>query len=77
MLLLLEALPFAVFFSIPAYLVECQGSPGYLVQKTILIRSIKRKEMLLSKPFTLNYSIALPARNKKKNKNIFMALDKN
>ena len=50
-------LPF--FFSIQAYLVECQGSAGYLVQKTILIRSIKRTAMLLSKPFTLNYSIEL------------------
>ena len=47
------------FFSIPAFFVECQGSGGYLMQKTILIRSIKRKGMLLSKPFTLNYSIEL------------------
>ena len=71
-------LPF--FFSIPAYLVECQGYAGYLVQKTILIRSIniKRKAMLLSKPFTLNYSIELylQATETKKNKNISMALDK-
>ena len=48
-----------IFFSIPAFFVECQGSGGYLMQKTILIRSIKRKAMLLSKPFTSNYSIEL------------------
>ena len=79
MLLLLDALPFALFFfSIQAYLVECQGSAGYLVQKAILIRSIKRKAMLLSKPFTLNYSIELylQATETKKNKNLSMALDK-
>ena len=46
------------------------------MQKKILTRSIKRKAMLFSKPFTLNCSIELPASNNNNNNKISMALDK-